>query len=282
MIFEFALARDSRDREHKADRTAAAVAGPKALVQSLIKIAAYSSYRRNVEERLFTQDRHHDSDLGIARFVADGLHPYASSPEFTEDIESAGVPHPYDSHPSLKDRMRNVAHHLEPAAFAAVVTAVPERTWVDDIPTAAAIEQRLWSSYESRFAQDHEHSLAYRFEPRTDAERDIVLRYFPPVSFDLAKGRAVGVSHGGLAFTDGAEQSIPWDDVKGIAFNDGYFRSSLVVTHPDRVGLTARKTKMNLRGLGKPALSAAISQYWERHQVMRSHQRQAASEQTAV
>jgi hypothetical protein len=67
--------------------------------------------------------------------------------------------------------------------------------------------------------------------------------------------------------------------VKGIEFKDGYFGSSLVVTHPDKVGLTARKTKTNLRGLGKakPALTAAISQYWERHQVMCSYQQQAVS-----
>ncbi len=40
VIFEFALKRESREREFLADRIAAKVVSPPAIVQSLIKIAA--------------------------------------------------------------------------------------------------------------------------------------------------------------------------------------------------------------------------------------------------
>ena len=42
MVFEFALARDSREREYTADRVAAQLTAPQSIVQSLIKISAYS------------------------------------------------------------------------------------------------------------------------------------------------------------------------------------------------------------------------------------------------
>ena len=278
MVFEFALARDSREREHMADRAAARLAGPQAIVQSLIKIAAYASYRNDVERRLFAQNRQHDGALGIARFVADGLPPYAESPEFIENMKTADVPHPYDSHPALVERMRNVGHHLDESQYASIVTAVPPASWVDEMPTAAGIEQRLWEGYERRFAADHERSLAYRYEPANVEERAVVLRYFPPVAFDVAKGQQIEVTYLGLHATASPAGPISWDDVGGLTFKDGNFGSTLVVAHHDKGMLGARKTKIALRGIGKhkAALSGAVAQYWQRHQIMRAQQKDAA------
>ncbi len=136
MIFSFALARDSREREYKADRVAAGLTAPHAIVQSLIKISAYASYRGDVERKLFAQNREHDGALGIARFVADGLPPYASSDVFIEAMKTADVPHPYDNHPPLLERMRNVGHHVPESAYGAIVATAPEASWADDIETA--------------------------------------------------------------------------------------------------------------------------------------------------
>ena len=277
-IFEFALARDSREREHMADRTAAGLTAPQSIVRSLVKISAYAIYRDDVERRLFAQDRQHDADLGIARFVADGLHPYASSVEFLETMKTADVPHPYDSHPPLVERMRNVGHTLDAGDYAAIVTTVPAATWVDDIPGAADIEQRLWSVYEQRFAANHEQSLAYRYEPANEEEEAIVLRYFPPVAFALAKGERIEVTYLGIHASGHEAGAIGWDEVSGLTFNDGNFGAALVVAHHDKGMLGARKTKIGLRGIGKQkdALNAVVGQYWQRHQIMRAQQQEAA------
>ncbi|MES2942013.1 MAG: M48 family metallopeptidase, partial [Pseudomonadota bacterium] len=170
MIFEFALARDSREREYNADRVAAQLTAPQSIVQSLIKISAYSSYRNTVERRLFEQEQQHSGALGIAGFVADGLHPYARSGDFVMAMKTAAVPHPYDSHPPLLERMRNVGHNVSEDSYGSIVTTAPQATWADEIATADAIEQRLWASYEQQFAQNHEHALAYRYEPANDQE----------------------------------------------------------------------------------------------------------------
>ena len=99
-IFEIALARDSREREFKADRAAARLTSPAAIAQSLVKIAAYAQYRYKIEAELFGRnERHDDSTLGIARFVAQGLAPYAASGDFLDAMKTANVPHPFDSHP---------------------------------------------------------------------------------------------------------------------------------------------------------------------------------------
>ncbi|MGJ7497402.1 M48 family metallopeptidase [Variovorax sp. RT4R15] len=276
MIFAFALARDSREREYMADRTAAVLTAPESIVQSLIKISAYASYRNDVERRLFAESRRHEGDLGIARFVAEGLHPYAGSADFLETMKTAGVPHPYDSHPPLHERMRNVGYSVEESRYAAVVTAVPPATWVDDMPTAAAIEQRLWSAYEQRFAADHEHSLAYRYEPANEEEREIVLRHFPTVVFEVAKGSLIEITYQGIHAASCETGAISWDEVSGLTLQDGKF-GALVVAHHDKGLLGARKTKIPLKGIGKQkdAFNLAVGKYWRRHQIMRAQQEAA-------
>lgn len=278
MAFEFALARDSREREHLADRLAAELTAPRAIVHSLIKISAYGGYRNQVEDTLFAQSRQFNGQLGIARFVAEGLRPYAGTSEFLERMKTADIPHPYDSHPALTERMRSVGHHLDESQYAAIVAANPQVTWVDDMPTAPRIEERLWAAYEQRFAANHEQSLAYRYEPANEEEKAVVLRYFPPVSFALAKGQRIEVTYLGIDATANASGFISWDDVGGLTLKDGNFGSSLIVAHHDKGVLGARKTKLGLRGIGKQkaTLSAAVGQYWRRHLIMRDHMNEAA------
>jgi Zn-dependent protease with chaperone function len=278
MIFEFALARDSRERETAADRTAARLTAPSAIADSLVKISAYSSYRASVERELFAHEREHVGQLGIAGFVAAGLFPYAASPEFVSAMQTANVPHPYDHHPPLPERMRNVGHVVPEAAWGAVVARTPQATWADEIVTAPAIEQRLWGDYERRFAQSHELSLAYRYEPATDEQRAVVLRHFPPLEFALRKGETIELSVLGLA-ASAAKATVAWDDVKALTFQGGGFTAVLVVTHHDKGLIGARKTTLKLRGMGEQveAFRHAVGRYWHRHQIMRAGQRARAA-----
>ena len=276
MIFEFALARDSREREYKADRVSASLTAPSAIVQSLIKISAYASYRNDVEAKLFAQNRQHDGALGIASFVADGLPPYASSEAFIETMKTADVPHPYDSHPPLLERMRNVDHHVPESVYGTIVATAPEATWADEIETAPAIEQRLWSEYEQRFVQNHDLALAYRYEPATEEERVVVLRHFPPVEFALKNGERIVVDYTGLHPTADGGSTIAWDEVKGLTYKDGSFGDTLIVTHHDKGMLGARTTKVKVAGLGKQKdnFRGAVGHYWQRHQIMRALQKE--------
>ena len=281
-IFEVALARDSREREFKADRIAAKLISPAAIAQSLVKIAAYAQYRSRIEDELFGRDQRHDaSTLGIAGFVAQGLGPYAASSDFLLAMKTANVPHPFDSHPPMPERLRNVGMALKEQDYGAIAVRTPEATWVQEILTADAIEQRLWSAYEQQFAQDHERSLAYRYEPATEEERALVLKYFPPVVFALKGENTVEVSIEGIR-TSADETTVFWDAIKSLQFKESSFGNALIVTHPDKGTLGMAKTsKIKLAGLTKEKdqFNAVVGHYWQRHQIMRVQQQQQQPQQ---
>ncbi|MFN4120093.1 M48 family metallopeptidase [Acidovorax sp.] len=275
-IFEIALARDSREREFKADRIAAKLVTPAAIAQSLVKIAAYAQYRFKIEDELFDRnERHGPQTLGIAGFVAQGLAPYASSDDFVDAMKTANVPHPFDSHPAMPERLRNVGMPLKEQDYGAIAVRKPASTWVQEILTADAIEQRLWSDYEKQFAQDHERSLAYRYEPANDEERALVLQYFPPVVFALKGNDTVEVSIDGI-HTSADGVTVRWDAVKALEYKESSFGNALIVSHPEKnaMGLGAKTTKIRLPGLKKEKdyFNAVVADYWQRHQIMRAQQ----------
>ncbi|PJI98626.1 Zn-dependent protease with chaperone function [Acidovorax sp. 69] len=272
-IFEIALARDSREREFKADRMAAKLVSPAAIAQSLVKIAAYAQYRHKIEDELFGRDQRHDHTLGIAGFVAQGLASYATSDDFLAAMKTANVPHPFDSHPAMPERLRHVGMALKARDYGAIAVRVPTATWAQEILTAEGIEQRLWSAREQQFAQDHERSLAYRYEPANDQERALVLQYFPPVVFALKGADTVEVSIEGIR-TSADETTVFWDAVKSLEFKESSFGNALIVTHPEKGMLGAKTTKIKLSGLKKEKdpFNAVVGHYWQRHQMMRAHQ----------
>lgn len=273
LVFQISLSRNSREREFKADRAAAKLVSAQAIVQSLVKISAYDHYRNNTERALFAHNHKLDNTLGIAAAVAQGLRPYASSIDFVDDMRTAHIPHPFDSHPPLAQRMRQVGHPVDPDDFGAIVREVPTTTWADEIGTADAIEQRMWARYEQQFAQNHEQALAYRYEPANEQERALVLQYFPPVVFNLKDGAVVEVNYSGIA-PAGDEPFVEWDSVKALQYNESSFGDSLTVTLHEKGGIGSKKIKVKLPGLGKQkdAFNAVVGQYWHRHQVMRQSQ----------
>lgn len=127
--------------------------------------------------------------------------------------------------------------------------------------------------------QNHELSLAYRYEPATEEERAVVLRHFPPVAFALKNGESIEVSHAGLRQSVDGGSTVGWDEVKDLTFQDNTFGDLLVVTHHDKGMLGARTTKLKVGGLGKQKenFKGAVGRYWQRHQIMRAQQQQQAS-----
>jgi Peptidase family M48 len=282
VIFEFALQRDSRAREFLADRVAADLVSARAIASSLIKVAAYSGYRLEIEKKLFAHDARHAGSLGIAQRVASGLVPYATSPQFVDAMKTADVPHPFDSHPPLAERMQNVGHRIAEKDYGAIVTAAPAQSWLVDMPTAAEVEGRLWQAYEQRFAQMHEQSLAYRYAPANEAERAIVLKYFPPQTFALKGGKAFCVGYAGLSLPE-ASEPMPWNNVANMKYIGGNFGASdvLQIVHPEKGWLGAKSTKVKLAGLKKQEkarLQAVLGQYWHRHKVAMEEARLRAAQ----
>ena len=190
-------------------------------------------------------------------------------------MKTAHVPHPFDSHPSMSERMRNVGYTLDEGNYSAVVARAPTASWAPEILTAASIEGRLWAAYEKQFSEDHEESLAYRYEPATEAEQALVLKYFPTLEFALSGGLVLHISYLGITPPDG-KPLIGWDSVRALTYASHTLGDKLHIAPPKRnaFGLFTR-TNIKLRGIKnqKGALQAALNRYWGRHKVMRAQQK---------
>lgn len=282
VIFEIALQQSSRQREFAADAVAAKLTSPQSVVRALIKVAAYAQYRHRVEHGLFRHKQRHDGDLGIAQRVAGGLTAFGQSPEFADAMREADVPHPFDSHPPLAQRMRNVGCVLDESQFADVVCTPPTTPWASYFIDADAIEREQWQAFEREFSQAHEETLAYRYEPATDDERALVLRYFPPERFALKKDEAVVVTYEGLELPGHAER-LPWDRVANIEYEDATLGADkLKLHHPERGWLGAKTTKVPvaLARNDRDRFKQTLGRYWHRHRVMRAQQATDAADAT--
>ncbi len=275
VLFELALRSDGREREFLADGVAARLVSAGALVRALIKVSAYALYRGAVEQGLFGLERQLDTSLGIAARIDHGLVPFAQSQAFAETLAEAPVPHPFDSHPPLAERMARVGEIIAPTDFGAVVMAAHAPGWAVDIAPAEAIESRLWANYEQRFASQHEQSLAYRYLPANAEEAAVVLKYFPNVGIRPDKGGELGVSYLGLHLPDG-QGVLRWSEIERMSFENpsfGAFR--LEIGHPSGASVGRRKTVIKLPGLAakQADLGRMLGLYWQRDQVMRRHHR---------
>ncbi|MCL2625817.1 MAG: M48 family metallopeptidase [Cystobacterineae bacterium] len=282
MIVEFAFQRERREREFIADRVAAQTVSAKAIGHSLIKIVAYDAYRTQIEQQLFEYKQKHGKHLGIAQFVAAGLHDYARSESFLTQIQENQAPHPYDSHPPLNERMQNVGCQVAETEYGEIVAQTPAHSWADEIVTAADIEQRLWQIYEQEFSEAHEQYLASRYRPDNAEEEAIVRKYFPPLNFELKGNRRIEVNHVGLVLPDDNPQ-IPWERVHQIHFEEKTLGGEhMLISHPEKKALGHAKTQVKLGKFKKPGGSEefhqAVSRYWQRHQAMCAYQAKNADE----
>lgn len=279
LMFELALSKESREREFRADSIAAENVSPEAITHSLIKTAAYAQYREVIESSLFDTNKRLDNRLGIATFIASGLAGYAESEPFQQKLLTAATPHPFDSHPLIAERMRRVGCVVSDTQLADIVTATPQHTWVNEILTAARIEEELWASYEERFATVHEQALAYRYEPATPDEEALVLKYFPEMEIMLKDGKLIQISYAGLRLPS-LESILAWDSVRDIdLIEESFGVISLIIHHPEINGIKPKSTQIGLRfmGQGHQEFSRLLGQYWNRHRLMRQNLAAAAS-----
>ncbi len=275
MLFELAWQRNSREREFVADRSAANVITPAAIVESLIKISAYASYRSEVEQMLFENKTLHGNELGISKAIAIGLPQHVNSPDFISVMREQNVPHPFDSHPPLADRMRNVGYTIDETCYAAIAAELPTESWVDLMPVASDIEQHLWQKYEQDFSSAHEQSLAWRYEPEGEEETALVLKHFPPAAWTLKDGNPIEITYQGIV-KPGTAELLPWDNIKNINVIRRFGTDVLYLQHVQPNAAGKKRTEIRLPGVKKDieVFKYTLSHYWQRHQTMRALQEQ--------
>lgn len=267
-LFELSIARSKRLRELEADAAAARATSPRDIARSLLKIGAYSSYRGRVEEALFEKDERH-SELGIPQRVILGFAEYARTPKLRFDLHESVTPHPFDSHPPLRERVAHVGAELPEDAYEGVLLAPVESSWVAGNPDAEAMEQRLWAAYEERFAAAHEEVLAYRYGPTTPAERAHVEKHFPEVRVRSKDGSAeLVVDYEKLVWPEWKEP-VRFEQIARAQVEERLFKKYLELRLKEG-GLLDRRRSICLSKLEKTPQEAIalFDRYYGRHQVM--------------
>lgn len=275
-VFQLAVSRSSREREHEADRVAARVISAMDVARSLVKVGAYASFRGRVEEGLFEKDEA-QNDLGIAQRVAVGFAGYVQTEALHFDLHGVVTPHPFDSHPPLSERIAHVGAQLDKSAYEAVLSTPVQGSWFDAIVSGGEIEARLWKAYEARFSAAHDLDLAYRYLPENDAERAHVEKYFPAISLSDKEGQpALHVNYETMHSTEW-DAPLPFAEVVSASIEERMFRKFLDL-------------KLKKGGLFKGKLSVPLSKlqdadgavevfnrYYGRHQIMTTRRAQRSS-----
>ena len=225
-LFELARRSDGRRREERADRLASEFTSKDDVARALLKISSYSSCRASAEREIFASSQVFSGPLGLRDRIAAGLAQHATSTGFLCDLDAATVPHPFDTHPSIADRLALLGSTLGADDCARLVAETPERTWADDIAGAQGIEAGLWAAFELRFSQAHERRLAYIYLPETDDERAHVERFFPPLTFQTKEG-TVRISCDRIDLADG--RSIAFRLVEDLSISQEYVSKTLVL-----------------------------------------------------
>lgn len=269
-LFELSLGRSRRASELAADRLAAGVTSGQDIARSLVKVGAYASFRDRVEAKLFAQDEQHQT-VAIADRVAHGFSAYAQSDTVHDDLQGAVTPHPFDSHPPLAARMENVGAHLNPEDMVRLLLEPVTSSWADTVQDADAIEARLWGAYEARFAQAHDLSLAYRYEPSTEEERAHVEKHFPPLVFEGKEaGFDVQMDYAQVSYGDW-EAPILFEQIASATTADRMFKKYLDLEVPGEGRFKSRRS-ICLSKLREPdALLQAFERYLSRHRIMKEH-----------
>lgn len=271
-LFELSFGRSRRERELLADSTSARLTSADDIARGLVRVAAYASYGTRVETALFETDRVHDS-LAIAERIERGFGDYARSPKLAFDLLETHIPHPFDSHPPLLERIANVGSSVRQEDFAQVLAERPSETYFDAIVDANEIEGRLWNDYEARFRTNHEMALAHRYEPSTPEERAFVEKHFPRIEFASRKaGEQVVLDCEELHFSRW-DKPLRLARIKSAQVNQPLMKKTLVIALEDD-SLLSLGHKLGISDLvaGDAVFLDAFNRYWNRARASAKYQ----------
>jgi Zn-dependent protease with chaperone function len=263
-LFERIMKRRSREAELTADRLAAKLIGPSPVAEALLKVGAYMRYRAQTESRILESMT--TQELRLAQRVVEGFSRFVAEPSGRSELLSSllhgGTPHPFDSHPPLEERLRNLGIEAPSSDALTRLAQRPAETACDDILDAEVIEQGLWTAYEERFQADHDFLIALRLAPKTPEEIAQVERHFPPVEYPSKVG-VVRLDWRGLQLPGGVE--IPYADIATAQTKDLFVGGKALVLEL-RSGPRQQLKLRDFLGKGDQLLGD-FARFYQRHEI---------------
>jgi Zn-dependent protease with chaperone function len=186
-LFALSLNKLSRQREFRADAVAGQATSPRDFAGALVRIAAYSQFRTNVEQDLFKEEQALVT-ADVSDRIARGFPGYAAAFATSPQLSTAETTHPFDSHPPMSQRLAALGIPFAPQELERFLSTPGDGGWYLHIPEASEHERRQWEEFEERFRKFHESTLPYRYLPATPEETAVVEKAFPPVSVESKDG----------------------------------------------------------------------------------------------
>lgn len=196
-LYMLSIRKLSRKREFRADTIGSSLTTPAAMTRALIKVSGYCEYRAKTENQIIEHNRLH-TELRLAEKLSAGFPGFLTAFISNENAAFAELPHPFDTHPSLNQRLGNLDVNPTLALKEEALRSPVASTWQDVIPTAQALEEAMWSEREQLIQSFHSQDLAWRLLPGGAEEEALVLTHFPKMIF-LKK--------------DGAEATLEYDRI---------------------------------------------------------------------
>jgi hypothetical protein len=264
-LYGLSLRRLSRAREFRADRIGADLVSADAMKRALIKITCYCEYRAKTEEGIFEQQRL-DRDLNLPMQLEQGYPAFLSG--FAEKGESAEerVPHPFDTHPTLNNRLAELGFEAHSALHDPEIQQPAASSWYHAIGNAREVELRLWSQRQEALQSLHSVSLAWRLMPTDDDAASVVAEHFPQVVFRKKDGTQATLAFDRIQLP-GVSAPIFFKDIERVMLRDSWRKNRLTMFHKQEGKskiVTTRFYPTLFKG-EKGDLLAAFSVYFSRH-----------------
>lgn len=248
-LFQVSFQKMSREREKRADLLAAETTGSgQHLITGLMKIIGYAQFREVFENSLFDKKQQLQK-LDLLNTMRVGFQSHVKENIGKEILEEKSS-HPFDSHPTLFERMEALKVQISPEKVQEIVSTIPTQSWYHDIHDAEKIEAMLMEGYEASFKRDHERALAIQYMPDTEEERIIVEKFYPAKTFTGKGGETIVIDYEKIT-ASADKQTVYFKNISEVQYVAETLSSFVRVTQKETLPKEEQKLKIKVNAFGK-------------------------------
>jgi hypothetical protein len=281
-LYGLSIGRLSRAREFRADRIGAEVVSADAMKRALIKITCYCEYRAKTEQSIFDKQRV-DRELNLPMQLEQGYPAFLSGFAAKGESVEERVPHPFDTHPTLNNRLAQLGFEAHSALHDPEIQQPAVNSWYHAIVSAGEVEHRLWSAQQEELQSLHSVSLAWRLMPTDEEQVKVVEEHFPAAIFRKKDGTQATLEFDRIQLS-GSSAPIFFEDIIQVVLNDSWRGKRLTLFHKQEGKPKSARTRFypTLFKGEKGDLLAGFGAYFSRHKTAEAAADLAASELAAA
>ncbi len=174
-----------------------------------------------------------DGEIGLPARLEQGFP--ASLLAFARNAKSveSAVPHPFDTHPPLSLRFKNLGLSTGDVLSDPALLQAPPRTWRDEITGVDELEDKLWRERESEIKEVHDVQQIGHLLPDGPEEIAILERALPKLAFQGKSGRTAILEHDRLHLSTW-EKPVMFADVSTLSLTDGFIHKKARLGYEDK------------------------------------------------